>query len=64
LYRYIVIEDTMSGNIPENRAPDACSLVAALHHQTTPYFVWRCFLHWAGRYKLNTFEPELASAWF
>ena len=42
-----VAEDTENGNIPENRAPAVCSLVAALHHQTSPYFVWRCFLHWA-----------------
>ena len=42
-----VEEESLSGSIPVQRAPQACSITAALHQQTTPYFVWRCFLHWA-----------------
>lgn len=37
-----VAEEAVSGHMP-----GVCSLVGALHHQITPYFVWRCFLHWA-----------------
>jgi len=32
--------------LPADRAPEVCVMTAALSHETTPYFIWRCFLHW------------------
>ena len=33
--------------LPSDRAPDVCTITAALQHETSPYFVWRWFLCWA-----------------
>lgn len=42
-----VVEERLAGTMPSDRAPDVCTITAALQHETSPYFVWRWFLCWA-----------------
>ena len=42
-----VLEERLAEALPSDRAPDVCTITAALQHETSPYFVWRWFLCWA-----------------
>ena len=35
------------GGVQADKVPEVCCISTPIHHSSTPYFVWRLFLHWA-----------------